>query len=91
MGLVALGVRYCTLGPWVIISRMFINDNILFNSKRNIIDNSRLSLRTPLRSTHGGSFELPNTVKVLHGLPRTVWRSGIGVLPTQHLGAIRPM
>jgi hypothetical protein len=53
-----------------VTSRMFINDNILFNSKRNIIDNFpiiyRLSLHTPLCSTHGGRFDLPNTVKVFY-------------------------
>ncbi len=38
------------LGPWVIISRMFFNDNILVDSKRNIVDNF------PIESTYPTVF-----------------------------------
>ena len=57
---------YTLLGPWVVISRMYIMDNILFSTKKEMINNFPIESTHPPRSTHGGSFELPNTLVFVH-------------------------
>ena len=51
----------CALHGRVVISRMYIMDNIVFSTKKEIINNFPIESTYPPRSTHGGSFELPNT------------------------------
>jgi hypothetical protein len=80
----------CTCG--VIISRMFINDNIHFNSKRNIIDNFPIESTPPTVFYPWWEFRDPeHCYGLLNGIPRTVWRNGIGDVSTQHLGGFRVM
>jgi hypothetical protein len=45
----------------VVISRMYIMDNILSSTKKEIINNFPIESTHPPCSTHGGNFELRNT------------------------------
>ncbi len=60
------------------MSRMYIMDNILFSTKKEIINNFPIESTYPPRSSHGGIFELPNTSALtLHtyeGVEMRHWR-----------------
>jgi hypothetical protein len=56
-------------------------DNILFSTKKEIINNFPIESTHPPRSTHGGSFELPKTLSVDITYSR-IQLIKYGVLPT---------
>ncbi len=54
-------------------------DNIIFSTKKEIINNFPIESTHPPDSTHGGIFEISNTL-ILHWTLTPVWISDIGVM-----------
>jgi hypothetical protein len=77
--------RICVLCGRVVISRMYIMDNILFSTKKEIINNFPIESTHPPHSTHGGSFELPNTLNVYIGYLRRCGDTALAFCPLSYL------
>jgi hypothetical protein len=69
----------------VVISRMYIMDNILFSTKKEIINYFPIESTHPPRSTHGGIFELPNTLRAYIAFSRRCGDAALTFCPLSYL------